>query len=494
MSFAFSMTSRDAGSSPEGRGQEIDVPDLRRVSTWLRPSETKTDEESDSQMLTWLSKHIFFPLWELKEGSHRRRYLQDLSASQWMDRGTICKRQWARAREAVEYAFKHCPYYRERLTNLGSDGTLRNWEHFRGIPLLTKQDIRENGDQLLSSEFRREDLVEARTGGSTGTALRLYFDKRCQEMRNAAAMRSDQWAGWDMGMKVAAIWGNPPATDTLKKKLRRLLLDRVIYLDTMNINGHSVQQFVEEWRRAKPRVIFGHSHSIYVLAKYLRELGVTDLRPEGIISTSMMLLAPEREFIEQSFGCRVTNRYGCEEVGLIACECEQHNGLHLNMDHVVVEFLRDDGSRADPGEDANIVVTDLINRGMPLIRYCVGDMGVLSNRTCACGRGHPMMERITGRQADFLKRPDGSLVAGVSLVERTLTAIPGIEQMQLVQDDARRLCAKVVKGAKFDESGERRLQDELQTAFGEGMVIDIQYVSALDQTRAGKYRFAICHV
>ena len=150
-------------------------------------------------------------------------------------------------------------------------------------------------------------------------------------MRNAAAMRSDRWAGWDIGMKVAAIWGNPPIADTLKKKLRNALLDHFIYLDTMSINEMSVRQFLEDWRRQQPQFIFGHAHSIYILATYLKRLGIENLRPRGVIATSMMLLEPERQVIETIFNCQVTNRYGCEEVGLIACECEQHEGLHLNI-------------------------------------------------------------------------------------------------------------------------------------------------------------------
>jgi phenylacetate-CoA ligase len=445
-------------------------------------------------MLTWLSKHVFFPLWEIKDGARRRQYLRELSTSQWLDADTLYKQQRDRVREAVAYAFMHCPYYQERFAGAGFDGTLHDWREFQRLPLLTKLDIRENGDRLLSREFRREDLVETRTGGSTGTALTLYFDKRCQEMRNAAAMRSDQWAGWDIGMKVAALWGNPPVADTVKKKLRNLLLDRIIYLDTMKIDEGSVSQFVHEWRREKPDIMFGHSHSIYVLAIYLRQMGVADIRPRGIISTSMMLLDPERRLIEEVFGCQVTNRYGCEEVGLIASECERHKGFHLNTDHLVIEFLREDGTEAAPGEEANIVVTDLINRGMPLIRYRIEDMGVPSDRICSCGRGLPLMDRVTGRQADFLKRPDGSLVAGVSLVERTLTAIPGIEQMQLIQDDLHHVCAKVVKDSSFDELSEHKLRNEFREAFGAEITTEIQYVPVLEQTQSGKYRFAICNV
>ena len=444
-------------------------------------------------MLSWLSKHVFFPLWQIKDGAHRHRYLRELEASQWLDADTLRARQWERLREIVAYAFRNCPYYREKLSAVGFAGNLGSEEEFRRLPFLTKQDIRARGEELLSRDFRRQELVEARTGGSTGVALKVYFDERCQQMRNAAAMRSDRWVGWDIGMKVAAIWGNPPKADTLKKKLRLLLLDRFIYLDTMDINASAVRRFVQEWRRTRPQVLFGHSHSIYVLAKHLRQLGLDNLRPKGIIATSMMLLAPEREFIEQVFASRVTNRYGCEEVGLIACECEQHEGMHINVDHVVVEFLRDDGSDAQPGEDAHIVVTDLNNRGMPLIRYKVEDMGVPSARTCTCGRGLPLMERVTGRRADFLKRPDGSLVAGVSLVERTLTAIPGIEQMQLVQDELHRVCAKVVRDKEYTEESERSLRQELQAAFGRDVAVEVSYVATLQASSSGKYRFAICN-
>jgi phenylacetate-CoA ligase len=445
-------------------------------------------------MLTQLSKHVFFPLWELKDGAHRARYLRELSASQWLDAGTLRQRQWERVRETVSYAFRHCPYYQSRFSGMGFKGDLRDWSEFRRLPVLTKLDIRANESRLLSREMRREDLVEARTGGSTGVALVLHFDQRCQEMRNAAAMRSDQWAGWDIGMKVAAVWGNPPIARTWKSKLRSLLLERTIYLDTMNLSEQAIRAFVGTWRREKPEILFGHSHSIYLLAKYLQRMGIADIRPRGVVSTSMMLLEPERNVIEAVLGCPVTNRYGCEEVGLIACECERHEGLHLNVDHVCVEFLKDDGSEAKPGEEADIVVTDLVNRGMPLIRYRVGDVGVPTDRTCSCGRGLPLMERLIGRQADFLKRVDGSLVAGVSLVERTLTAIPGIEQLQLVQDDLRCLNVRIVRDHRYTDSSEHALRAELESVFGDEVRIDLQYVPVLDQTRTGKYRFAVCNV
>jgi phenylacetate-CoA ligase len=445
-------------------------------------------------MLEWLSRSVFFPLWEIKDGAVRLKHFRELCASQWRAPEQIRVAQWSQAREIVRYAFENCEFYRRRYTSVGFDGRIESDGDFSRLPVVTKMDIRADGEAFLSRAYRREDLVEARTGGSTGTSLVLHFDERCQEMRNAAAMRSDCWAGWDIGMRVAAIWGNPPVAKTIKQKLRSLLRDRIFYLDTMDLNEASIGRFVDRWRRMQPKIMFGHSHSIYILAAYLDRMGITDLRPRGIVTTSMMLLEPERQVIERVFQCACTNRYGCEEVGLIACECEEHRGMHLNADHVIVEFLRADGTEAQPGEEGDIVVTDLINRGMPLIRYRVEDLGVPSARRCPCGRGLPLMERVVGRQADFLKRPDGSLVAGVSLVERTLTAIPGIEQMQIVQEELGRIQIKVVRGKDYGADSENRLTSEFNSAFGSKVSVEICYVRELEKTGAGKYRFSICKI
>jgi len=198
--------------------------------------------------------------------------------------------------------------------------------------------------------------------------------------------------------------------------------------------------------------------------------------------------------IETAFGCKVTDRYGCEEVGLIACECERHQGFHLDIEHLFIEFLRPDGAEAAPGEEGAIVVTDLFNRGMPFIRYRIEDVGVPSERRCDCGRGLPLMEHVTGRVADYLKRQDGSLVAGVSLVERTLTAISGIEQMQIVQPSMTQIVLNIVRAPDYNDASEAALRAEFAGVFGPQTAITIVAGERIPQERSGKYRFSICHI
>jgi phenylacetate-CoA ligase len=443
----------------------------------------------------WLSRTIAWPLWEIDNRTAALPALRSLERTQWLSRDQLAERQWAGLKRTVAAAYERVPYYRARFhaADVRPDD-IRGPEDFRRLPILTKRDVQQHAAKLFDPAFPESELVQAKTGGSTGHALTVHADRACRDLRNAAAMRSDRWAGWDLGVKRAALWGNPSVPHTWRARLREACLDRTVVLDTMNMTDDSMREFVNVWRAYRPEVLFGHSHSLFIFAVWLRQQGILDLRPTGIISTSMMLLPSERAVIEEVFRCRVTDRYGCEEVGLIACECDRHDGLHINVDHVYVEFLRDDGTPAPAGEPAALVLTDLINRAQPLLRYRVEDVASWSTRQCGCGRGLPLMNAVTGRVADYLLRRDGSRVAGVSLVERTLTAFPGIEQMQIIQDSTEHLTLKIVRMATYRPETERQLAAEFLNVFGDHLTVAFDYVERIPQARSGKYRFAICNV
>src|SRR5690606_33207996 len=111
----------------------------------------------------------------------------------------------------------------------------------------------------------------AKTGGSTGVALHLYFDVRCEERRNAAAIRADRWAGWDLGVHRGALWGNPPKDISAKQWLRNALMDRIFVLDTMEMVPASMDAFIATANARRRFVLFGHAHSIYILARHVQQ-------------------------------------------------------------------------------------------------------------------------------------------------------------------------------------------------------------------------------
>jgi phenylacetate-CoA ligase len=168
--------------------------------------------------------------------------------------------------------------------------------------------------------------------------------------------------------------------------------------------------------------------------------------------------------------------------------------MHINSPHLILECLTEDNQPAAPGEPGKLVVTDLNNYGMPLIRYRVEDVGVLGAVPCACGRTLPILQRLEGRVADFLKKPDGGQVAGVSLVERTLTKVPGIEQMQLVQEKLNEIEIRRVKGKEFSDQTDEDLISEFRQVFDDSVTLTIIDTEKIPQESSGKYRFSICKI
>jgi phenylacetate-CoA ligase len=389
----------------------------------------------------------------------------------------------------LEHAYAHTRFYRDRFDSLGmKPADVRSWQDFERLPLLTKDDIRANRDRMVADNIPKSRLFPKKTSGSTGVSLSFFVDEDSLQWKRGCALRHDEWTGWRLGEKVGAVWGNPEYKKSWRGYVRNFLLDRVTFLDTLRMDEDAMARFYKQIRDEKPTLLFGHAHSLYLFARYLRDNDFSTIRPRGIISTAMVLHDFERSLVEDVFGCRVTNRYGCEEVSLIACECEEHRGLHVNMDTLHVECVRD-GKPAPAGETGAVVVTDLTNRGMPFIRYLVGDTARMAGEPCACGRSYPMIASLEGRVADYVRTPEGEYISGISLTENFAMVLDGVKQMQIVQDRIDHLRFRVVPCGEADLRGQ--IAALVRERFGDSMHHDIEYVRSIQSETSGKYRFCI---
>jgi len=394
--------------------------------------------------------------------------------------------------DMVAYAERHVPFYRERFRAAGVTASdLKRPSDFPRFPILTKQDIRDHGSRMVSDAYGPEALVGKRTSGSTGVSLHVLADPDCMQMRRGLTLYRDRWTGWDMGEPRAMVWGNPPPRPGLRGRLRRSLLEREFFLDTLRMNEEALDAFVWQVVKRRPTLLFGHAHSLYLLAQFWRRRGHPSYSPRGIITTAMVLHAHERKEIESVFHTRVFDRYGCEETSLIASECEAHQGLHVNTDGVWVEVLEDPEHPELPGR---VIVTDLLNHGMPFVRYDVGDRAHLLEARCVCGRTYPLLKEVAGRIADYLITPTGEYVSGISLTENFATLIPGVQQVQVVQDRRDHVLLNLVPDASFDDQSRARIQALILERFGGGMHYDIEILSRIAPEPSGKFRFAINRV
>jgi phenylacetate-CoA ligase len=446
-------------------------------------------------LLARLIRTVISPAWAVWERSPYLRHYQSLCRSQFDDAAVIRERQWVTIRALLEHAYATVPFYRERFRQLGlQPSDLRNLDDYRRMPLLTKSDLRSEGTALLSDRYPRSSLTCKKTSGSTGVSVAVYVDDDSLQWKRAFTMRSDEWSGWRFGESRAMVWGNPEHVKRgWRGWLRNTFLERATYLDTLKMDEAALERFARQLCQQQPSLIFGHAHSVYLLAEYLRSTGRHGVRPRGILTTAMVLHDWQRRVIEEVLSCPVTNRYGCEEVSLIACECQRHAGLHVNAEGVYVELLRD-GEPVPPGEPGSVVVTDLTNRAMPMLRYHVGDVAVWSARSCPCGRGLPLLERLEGREADYVLTPAGELISGISLTENFALHVPGVAQLQIIQETLQRFRFRIVRSPGFGLSSLRRIGELVHERFGPDVGFEIEHVERIPQEPSGKYRFCISRV
>jgi phenylacetate-CoA ligase len=149
------------------------------------------------------------------------------------------------------------------------------------------------------------------------------------------------------------------------------------------------------------------------------------------------------------------------------------------------------GGAAKPGETGNILITDLLNPAMPLIRYRIGDMGSWSKRSCPCGRKLPLLDEVAGRVTDFLVGADGRLVSGVFLATYVVAHRPSLGQVQIRQTRAGEVVYRVCQGPGFDLGADRDyLQRATREHLGEGARAEVQLVERLESAPSGKFLFS----
>jgi phenylacetate-CoA ligase len=444
-----------------------------------------------------IARNLVAPLWAWKDGSPHFGYLRELEKTQYWRQEKIRKLQWKLLKRMIDYAYGRVSFYKERLDSLGiKPEQIRSFDDYLQVPFLTKRDIQDRVQDLLATEFPKKNLVRNTTGGSTGSPLVFYLDQERMASRLASTLRHNRWAGWQTGHKVGVLWGarqDLTPFKSLKARLRNALLDRRLTLDTSSIDENKLSEFARDLKRFKPKIILAYANSAYLFAGFVAANQITGIRPEAVVTSAEVLHPHERQAIESVFGCPVFNRYGCRETSIIASECDRHSGLHLNAETLYVEIVKD-GKPAQPGQTGEVVVTDLLNLAMPLLRYKVEDAASWAESDCPCGRNLPRLKEVSGRVTDFIVTPEGKLVSGASLTIYLITDIPGIRQVQIIQDTQRHLWFKLVRDGAFTEESMRKFDKKIRQFLGNSLSLDFEFVTEIPREPSGKYRFSISRV
>jgi phenylacetate-CoA ligase len=441
-------------------------------------------------LLRPIVRHVTAPFYSRRDGYSYRRHQRELEASQWRSAEELDEIKRRRLRALAEFSYENNAFYRARMGAAGViPSDIQDTGDLQYLPLLTKDDIRNAVGKLFSNGYNADNTLHTRTGGSTGVPLHVFVDLEAMNWKYAATWRHNGWAGWQPGDKVAAVWGDTDKALNWKGWLRFYLQHRTIFLDTLNFSSDRLRRFHAEILSYKPTVLMGHAHSVYQFARFCQEHELRLPKFSGVVTTAMTLADLERQTIEEALGSPVFNRYGCEELSIIASESETHSGLHVFSEGLILEYLP-----TDIDGEFELVVTDLFNRAMPMIRYAIGDVVQKAEGSCPSGRGLERIARVSGRTADFLYRPDGTPVFGISLLDTYMIHIPGIHQAQLVQNEYELIEVNIVPTQDYGHETELEIQQVITREFGNGVLSRVRLVDKLEQTERGKYRFSVCNV
>ncbi|CAB1276763.1 phenylacetate--CoA ligase family protein [Candidatus Nitrosacidococcus tergens] len=437
---------------------------------------------------------VLFPLHEHLKGHTTVQVFEKLEETQWWSMDRLVEFQSMRLQNLIQYAFTHIPYYQKiaKESRIKSQD-IRSANDLAKLPLLTKSIIRNNSNALKADNTTK--LIRFNTGGSSGEPLIFYMGKERVSHDVAAKWRATRWWGMDIGDPEIVLWGSPielDAQNRLKKWRDRIF--RTHLLPAFEMSQDNLNYFISEIKRIHPKMLFGYPSAISYLASHAQKKGiqVNDLGIEVAFVTSERLYDDQRHRIEMVFGCKVANGYGGRDAGFIAHECPEGK-LHITAEDIVIEIIDSEGNIVPTGESGEITVTHLATRDFPFIRYRTGDIGILDNQPCACGRSLPVLKEVQGRTTDFIVAFDGTVMHGLALIY-ILRDLPEIESFKIIQESKEKTRILIVPNAQYSNTTESAIQKGFKDRLGENVEIVIEQVENILPEHSGKFRYVVSHV
>ena len=457
-------------------------------------------------------RKVLFPAYE--SGLRRRKtlqYLREYEQSQWLPPEEVEALQWQKLQRLIRHCWEQVPYYRERWQPLGitGPGDIASPADYARLPMLQKPEIRANFDKLIALD-QRDGLLYKTTGGSTGEPLRFGYTRDSYQRRLAVMWRGYGWSGAQLGQRTLYLWSIPlsrergaqppvnPGSVSLwdsmlggqkrKDRLYHAAFNRLM-LNSFEMTEARMSTYADAIDRFRPLTIVAYVSSLVRLAEWLLATGRRIHSPCRILGAAESLHEHQRKILEEAFGCPAYNTYGCREFMLIAAECEHRNGLHVNADHLNVEL----GAPAENGNadgPRDIVITDLHNYGMPLMRYGNGDMATRGDGTCACGRGLPLLASVDGRKLDLIRTKTGHVLPG-EFFPHMFKDIAGVRFFQVIQRNLDSIQIRIVANDNFTTDEESHVRMEVSKVLGNDTAIEICLVEKIDPTKGGKSRVTI---
>lgn len=392
----------------------------------------------------------------------------------------------------------HCqdsvPYYRKlfQASGIGVGADHDPFAALQLIPQLTKPILRQQSQELRSDDLGKRVWFTNTSGGSTGEPVRIIQDREYSERSAAVTELYSNWSGSEYGEPRIYLWGSErdlfhgrlPWRTRLGNALRNTKM-----LNAFSMTPERMRQYLSTINQFKPRLLICYAQAIYELALFAEREGLAVAAPRGIITTAGTLYPFMREKTTAIFGCPVFNRYGSREVSLIAGERTNYDGMVVSNFNNFIEVVDDAGTPVPPGKEGNILVTNLINFAMPLVRYAIGDRGILAPPS----DGRQILLKVSGRNVDMFRKADGTLIDG-EYFTHLLYFRDWLCKFQVVQLTTEHVVFKLVLCDKAPLTEIEDIRKKTQFVLGSEVQVDFEFPTEIRASDSGKYRYTISEV
>ncbi len=389
--------------------------------------------------------------------------------------------------QLIGHCYAGVPYYKELFRTLDIvPSDIKGTADIEKLPFLTKQIVRERRQDLIAEDFPYLQQDHEHTSGSTGAPLDFYLDRKTRAMEMALALRILLWLGYKKGDRIAEFKEDRFADP--HRICRYFPGSRHLKFSFFTVDDEKLDRMVKELQRFRPVFIKAFPSSILVLARWMERNGREIPPPRYILTSSENLYPSIREQAERVFQAPVIDYYGQNEQVATAFQCSLADGYHVQMEEAVVEMI------PSRGEQCEIVGTSLMSFGMPFIRYRTGDLALPGSGSCPCGRSHPLISRIVGRECDIIITPEGNIVAPVAM-DYAFYHLEEIREAQIIQESVDTLRVKIIAWDALSDSTRAALGEEIDSYLqSPAMKLLWEEVEEIPRTRGGKRPFVVSKI
>ncbi len=384
-------------------------------------------------------------------------------------------RLWDRQRAQLYGLLTHArgtvPFHRRLLDDLDEHDP---FAALRELPLLDKETVRTRLVDLCRDDLDPSTTHAARTSGTSGIPVKILYDEDHLVRLHASRMRYNAERGLDAHYKMLMPFQNW-FDGWLEYTNAAIGLARVAEFGIPTRDADRERAFVGKAVTFAPDMIFGHPSSCLDLAGVLAGSRSARMTPRVVVTYGERLLPGARTMLSDTFQAPIVDTYGMREVGTIAAECPTGT-YHITGERLWVEVVDADGNPVPDGDSGELVITNLTNRAMPLLRYRTGDIGALGTTRCPCGSPHKALRLLEGRDLPGIELADGRSVA-VGVFTRVIRR-HAVERLQIVQYGADTVEIRVsTSGGTVDL---RTMAADIAAVTGPGMAVSARSVAPRD--------------